>query len=194
MLRGSLVGTPGLWASTISVLPEEFVHSTSWVCPGYSPGIGHRPRTLHDLPGGRGELGEGQLAGQWVPGQVLGSSDDLAAVWGDDGAEAEEDVADLPVHVVPGCPVARPPQNEPAGRLQAAAGCGGVQQPEVDDVPRHPLLERERAAVRGPGQQLTLAARVVGHRSASWPRPLSLRSGGHVEDLDRRSARGGIAE
>ena len=50
MLCGSLVGTPGTWASTISVLPEEFVHSTSWICPGYSPGIGHRPRTRATCP------------------------------------------------------------------------------------------------------------------------------------------------
>ena len=32
------------------MLPEEFVHSTSWVCPGYSPGIGHRPRTFTTFP------------------------------------------------------------------------------------------------------------------------------------------------
>jgi len=50
MLCGSLAGVPGTWASTISALPEEFVHSTSWVCPGYSPGMGHRPRTFTTFP------------------------------------------------------------------------------------------------------------------------------------------------
>src|SRR5215467_13712132 len=50
LLCGSLTGRPGLWARTISLLPEEFVHSTSWICPGYIPGIGHRPRTRTAFP------------------------------------------------------------------------------------------------------------------------------------------------
>src|SRR5215469_10999476 len=63
-----------------------------WVQPGDRPPA----EDLHGLPGGSGEFGEGQGAGQWVPGQVLGCRGDLAAVWGDDRAETEEDVADLP--------------------------------------------------------------------------------------------------
>src|SRR5215831_4723388 len=82
----------------------QHVLDLPWVHPRDGPAA----EGLHHLPRGGGELGEGQFAGQWVLGQVLGGSDDLAAVRGDDGAETEEDVADLPVHVVPGCPVARP--------------------------------------------------------------------------------------
>ena len=42
---------------------------------------------------------------------------------------------------------------------------GPAPQPEVDDVPRHPLLERQRPPVCGPGQHLSVVPGVVGDRT-----------------------------
>src|SRR5215469_18639146 len=147
---------------------------------------GDRPSAedADDLPGARGELGEGQLAVQRVPGLRHGSGDDLRAVAGDEGAEPVDDVAGLPVHEVQALGVVLPLHRQPAVRLEAAARGGGVEQADVDAV-AHPLLERQRAPVRGPGQHLAVASGVVGDRPATRPRPDPFGPGGEAEHFDR---------
>src|SRR5215472_2418566 len=50
-LAGSLTAlVPGGWASTISLLPVELVHTTSCICPGYRWGSRHRYRTRTTFP------------------------------------------------------------------------------------------------------------------------------------------------
>src|SRR5262249_14969097 len=73
-----------------------------------------------------------------------------------------------------------------AFRLEASAQGGGIEQADVDAV-AYPLLEGEGPPVRRPGEDLAVAAGVVGDRAAARPGPHSLRPGRKREDLDRRA-------